>query len=130
MAGAYLEIWPQDSYSFTTNVTVSNVAQDLTGSTIWFTSYQTGFENANVNPLFNINSADTGNTVANIVISNGVGISTNSLVTITLASSYTNGLSAVNSASWTIVAKTSAGKVYTLDRGRLAVRSNPTVSYQ
>lgn len=129
MAGAYIEIYPQDTFSYTTNVTLSNVAQELGGSTIWFTSFQTGFDNANTAPLFNINSVNGSNTVANIGVSNGVGISTNSIVTINLSSTFTNSLSLVNSASWTLVCKTSGGSIYTLDRGRLAVVNAPGVYY-
>ena len=39
MAGAYLESDPQQTYSFTSNVLLSNVAQELFGSVAWFQAY-------------------------------------------------------------------------------------------
>lgn len=124
MAGAYLEINPQETYGFSSNVLLNNVAQDLYGATVWFTAFSQD-DYANGTPFINL----SGNS-ANVLISNGGGSSTNSVVNVTLPSALTANLSQVNVGTWSLVAKTSQGRVYQLDGGRIAVLPPVGISYQ
>lgn len=130
MAGAYLELYPQDTFTLTCNVLLANVAQELYLSTLWFVAQADSFDPASggAAPFINVNSAIAGG-AANITISNGGG-TVNSVATVSLASNYTANLPTVNSALWSLVARTQLGKVYTLDRGRIAVVSRVGVSFQ
>lgn len=124
MAGAYLEIFQQDTYQFTSNVLLSGVPQSLDGATIWFVAQAADdYSNVSPAPFINLNSA-----VSNISITNGTGSNVNSVVQVNLGSDLTSNLNTVNSGFWSLVAKTSAGRVYTLDRGRIAVTSRVGVS--
>lgn len=119
MAGAYLEFIPQETYSFTSNVLLSNVAQELYGSLVYFSMVADQNDPSSLytsTPFINLSSANT----SNISFSNN-NTNTNSLITVNISSQLTANLSYVNSAFWALVAKTSTNSVYTLDRGRGAV---------
>ena len=125
MAGAYLEIFPQDTYVFTANVLLNAAAVELYQSTVWFTAQAdpTGVDGANSAMFINLCS-----TTGNIAFSNN-GTLVNSIVSVTLTSALTATLPFVNSAFWSLVAKTSTNAVYTLDRGKLAITRRVGVSY-
>ncbi len=126
MAGDYLEIFPQDTYVFQANVLLNSAAVELYQSVLWFTAQAdpTGVDGANAAVFINLCS-----TTGNIDISNN-GTLVNSVVNVTLTSALTSALPYVNSAFWSLVAKTSTNAVYTLDRGRLAISRRVGVSYQ
>lgn len=124
MGGAYLEIDPQETYVFTTNVAVNNVAQELYGSTVWFQAWSKE-DSANNSPIINL----SGNSL-NVLITNAVGSSVNSIVNVTLTSALTYGLAQVNVGAWQLTAKTSTGSAYRLDGGRMCVLPNVGASYQ
>lgn len=125
MAGAYIEINPQDTYTLTSNVLLNGVAQELYLSTIWFSAAQSELDTITPTLFINLSSL-TGN----IAISNN-GTNINSVITVTLTSALTANCNYVNYAMWSLVAKTPGGSVYTLDRGRIAVVPRyASVSYQ
>ena len=133
MAGAYLQIFPQDSYTFSSNVLLAGVPQELGAATVWFTAQATGdygdsgsfgASGQNNAPFINLCS-----TIANITISNGVGINVNSLVTISIGPELTANMSYVNTGFWSLVTKTAFGDIYTLDHGRIAVVPRVGISY-
>ena len=125
MAGAYLEIFPQDTYVFQSNVLLNSAAVELYQSTIWFAAQSdpSGVDGLNSAMFINLCS-----TTGNIAISNN-GTLVNSVINVTLTSALTSALPYINSAFWSLVVKTSANAVYTVDRGQLAVSRRVGPSY-
>lgn len=111
MAGAYLQIISGDTYTFSTNIAVDGVAQNVQGSELSFYALANP-ELEGVEPIININS-----TAGYIAVSGN----NNSTVTVTMNSAFTNNITQANVATWFLRAELSNGAVYTLDRGRLCV---------
>jgi hypothetical protein len=122
MAGAYLEIDPQEAYTFTSNVLLNNAAQELYGYTVWFTAFNRE-DFSNGSPFLNASTA-TGQ----VTIANGSGSTVNSVVTVTLASNYTANLPQVNVGTWVLMGNV-AGRNYKFDGGRIAVLPNFSFTY-
>jgi hypothetical protein len=118
MAGDYLYILQGDSYTFSTNVAVSGVGTDLSGATIWFLAKD---DPAGADSDAIINASTTSGQI-------GVSGANNNVVTVTLNSATTYNYAESNSLYWSLKARTSGGFVYTLDRGRAAVRRPIVVS--
>lgn len=110
--GSYLYVIQGDSYVFSTNVTVDNVATNLFGSDLWFYAH-TGQDNPNGPQILIEANTDSGQ----VIISGN----NNSVVTVSLNSAYTQNVPQANTAAWFLRVNTASGNVYTLDRGRLAV---------
>lgn len=108
MSGCYLEIYKGDDYTFITNVTVDDVAQNISGSYLWFMA-KGSFEDDDNEAIINVNS------------NSGAISVNNSTVTLTMNSAFTGDLPITNVAAWRLRMQTQAGKVYTLDRGQLAI---------
>lgn len=117
MPGAYLEIDPQETYTFTANVLLNDVPQDLSAAALWFQAISYDYW-ANSAPFINASTFS-----GQVSVSNGVGSTVASLVTVALASNVTANLQQVNCGQWSLVARTQ-GNVYKLDGGRIAVRPN------
>jgi hypothetical protein len=111
MAGSYLQIISGDSYSFSTNVAVDNVAQNVYGAEISFYALANP-DLEGVEPIININS-----TAGYIAVSGN----NNNTITVTMNSAFTNNITQANVATWFLRAELSNGSVYTLDKGRLCV---------
>jgi hypothetical protein len=111
MAGEYLNIIQGDSYSFTTQVTLDGVEQNIAGADIsLYAVANPDFEGPTV--LINVNT-NTGQ----IVISGN----NNANIAVTLNSAYTANIPQANIGYWFLRAETSTGLVYTLDKGRCAI---------
>ncbi len=118
MSGAYLEILQGDDYSYSTNVTIDNVPQNLFGASVWFQGW--GDPSGNVNDRQLLINASTN--------SGEIAISGNNYntVTVTLNGNATANYYEANVLNWAIRCQLTTGKVYTLDRG-LACIKRPTV---
>ncbi len=114
MAGAYLEIDPQETYTFTSNVLLNNVAQELYGITCWFAAFNRE-DYANSSPFINVST-----TSGEVTISNGTSSNINSVVSVTLSHALTSALSQVNVGAWVLMGNV-AGRFYKFDGGRIAV---------
>jgi len=111
MAGDYLHILQGDSYSFSTQVTLDGVEQNVYGADI--SMY------AVANPdLTGELILFTANTNTGQVVISGAN---NANVTVSLNSAFTANIPQANVAQWFLRSNTSSGEVYTLDRGRIAV---------
>lgn len=122
MAGAYLEINPQEAYTFTSNVLLNNVAQELFGFTVWFTAFSKD-DNANSAPIINASTINS-----QVSISNGTGSNVNSVVTVTLDDTFTANLPQVNVGTWVLMGNV-AGRNYKFDGGRIAVLPNYSFTF-
>lgn len=111
MAGDYLFILKGDTYTFSSNVSVSGVSQNIAGSTLWFMAKQ-NFDDADADAIIN---ATTNSGQIQISGSNS------NVVTVTLNTAYTANLPDSNGAYWALKCRTAGGSVYSLDRGRLAI---------
>jgi hypothetical protein len=111
MAGDYLYILQGDSYSFSSNVALDGVAQNIYGANVSFYAVANPYlEGQEV--LFEANT-NTGQ----IAISGA----SNNQITVSLNSSFTANIPQANVGLWFLRTTTSGGDVYTLDRGRIAV---------
>ena len=108
-SGSYLQIIQGDSYTFTANVCVDNVAQNITGSAVYFFGVGDVWPDFDSETIINV-STNTG----------GVSIN-NSNVTVTLNAAYTNALPLTNVGKWFLRTRTTGNNVYTLDRGNFCV---------
>lgn len=117
MAGAYLEINPQDTYIFQSNVLLNNAAVELYQYTIWFIAQADpdGVDGSNASIWINASTLN-----GRVAISNN-GTPVNSVINVTLASNYTANLPYVNSALWSLVIRSTNNVVTTVDRGSLAI---------
>jgi hypothetical protein len=106
--GSYLSIIQGDDYEFSTNVTVDNVAQNVTGASISLYAI-TSLDWEDPEILFNANT-----NTAQVSINNAT-------ITVSMNSAFTNNIPLASVGHWFLRANTAAGKVYTLDRGRLCV---------
>ncbi len=127
MAGAYLEITQQQTFSYTANITLNGAGVELYQSVLWFTAATdtNGYDGSNLSPFINLVSTSG----SNITISNA-GTNINSVVNITLTAPLTANLAVVNSAFWQLVTKTTANAIYSLDHGRIAVLPRLGMIYQ
>lgn len=112
MAGAYLEILQGDDYTFSTNVALDGVAQNIAGASLWF--------------LAKGDPDNDGDDVAVINASTGSGQlaisgANNNVITMTLNGNFTANLAQANVLHWALKCQTALGFNYTLDRGRAAV---------
>ena len=112
MSGAYLEILQGDDYTFSTNVSVDGVAQNVAGATIWFLAKE--FPDTDANSEAVINASTTSGQIA-------ISGSNSNVITMTLNANVTANLSQANLLFWALKCQTSANLRYTLDRGRCAV---------
>ena len=110
--GSYLQILQGDSYSFSSNVTVDNVAQNIAGATISFYAMAALDNTTGPQEIININSA--GGQIS-------IGGNNNSQITVSMNSDFTANITLANVGSWFLRAETTGLNVYTLDRGRLCV---------
>ena len=110
MAGDYLYIIQGDSYTFSTNVAVDNVAQNIYGATVSFYVLANPQWDGD-EPIINVST-----TTGEVTI-----INSNSGIQVSLNSSYTNNVLAANVAYWFLRSQLANGAVYTLDHGRCAV---------
>ncbi len=107
--GAYLKILIGDSYTYTTNVSVASVAQNVEGSWVALT-----FKN---DPAVDLDAAailQLTTTASQITISNAT-------ITATANSSTTGALEPCALCFWDLRCNTSAGQVVTLDSGRATI---------
>ena len=111
MAGDYLSILQGDSYTFSTNVTVDGVAQNIAGATLWFMA-KNNVDDADADAI--INATTTGGQIQ-------ITGANSSVVTVTLNTAYTANLAEANGAYWALKCRTAGCAVYSLDRGRLAI---------
>ena len=118
MAGDYLFILQGDTYQFSTNVAVDGVAQNIAGATLWFMAKQE-IDDADADAILNATT-----TSGQIQIS---GASSN-VVTVSLNTAVTANLAESNGAYWALKARTAAGAVYSLDRGRMAIQRSLPVA--
>lgn len=117
MAGAYLSILQGDTYSFSTNIAVDGVGTNLSGSYLWFLAKENPEYDEDADAV--INASTNGGQIS-------VSGASNNVVTINLNSATTANYDVSNLLYWALKCQTSAGAVYTLDRGRAAV-VNPIV---
>ena len=97
-----------DSYSFTTNVAVDNVSQNVYGAAIYFIGKGT------------TDDADS-EVVVNCSTNNGqisISGSNNNVITVTMNANVTANYPETNVFHWALRCVTSGGQSYTLDRGR------------
>ena len=125
MAGAYLEINPQDTYIFQSNVLLNSAAVELYQYAIWFIAQAnpSGVDGSNADIWINASTLN-----GKVAISNN-GTLVNSVINVTLASNYTANLPYVNSALWSLVIKSPANVVTTVDRGSLAITPRVSTIY-
>lgn len=117
--GAYLSIIQGDSYVFSTNVAVDGVASNLFGSDLWFYAHTT-IDSQNGEEVIIEANTDSGQVT--------VSGNANNIITVSLNSVTTANYPEANIAYWYLRANTASGNVYTLDRGRLCVKTGfPTV---
>lgn len=110
MAGDYLSILQGDSYSFTTQVTVDSVVQNIAGASLWFLAKADPLNDADADAIINASTNSGAITIAN-----------SNTITVTLNSNVTANYTQSNVLFWALKMQTAAGLVYTLDRGRAAV---------
>lgn len=110
MSGSYLHIIQGDSYQFSTNVAVDNVAQNIYGAEVSFYVLADPYFDGTT-PIINVTTTSGEVTITN----NNTGIS------VSLNSSYTNNVLGANVAYWFLRAELANGAVYTLDKGRACV---------
>ncbi len=120
MAGEYIHIVMGDSYTFTSTIALDGVEQNIAGADIsLYAVANPDFEGPTV--LINVNTAS-----GQIAISGN----NNANITVTLNSAYTNNIPQANIGYWWLRANTSAGEVYTLDKGRCAIVPGlPTIPF-
>ena len=111
MAGNYLSIIQGDTYTFSTNIAVNNVVQNIAGASLWFLA-KVNRDDVDSNAIIN---ASTGS--GQIVISGN----NSNVVTMTLNANTTANYTQSNVLYWALKAQTSVGANYTLDRGRCCV---------
>jgi len=99
-----------DSYSFTTQVTVDNVVQNIAGATLWFLAKADPLNDADADAIINASTGAGTITIAN-----------NNAITVTLNCNVTANYTESNVLFWALKMQTAAGLVYTLDRGRCCV---------
>lgn len=112
MAGDYLYLIQGDSYTFTCNVAVDGVAQNIYGASLWFLAKVDPDNDNDSDAIINCSTAS-----GQIAISGN----NNSTVTISINSATTNNYTEASRLYWALRAETSTGNVYTLDQGLAAV---------
>lgn len=112
MAGAYLQILQGDSYSFSTNIAVDGVAQNVYGATLWFLAKADPLNDADSDAIISANTNSGQITISG---------SSSNVVTVTLNSATTANYTQSNVLFWSLKAELASGLVYTLDRGRACV---------
>lgn len=109
MAGAYLEILQGDDYSYSTNVAVDGVIQNIAGAAVQFLAKESPEWEADGQAVVNASTAG-----GEITISNNV-------ITMTLNAATTANIPQANLCFWAMKLTTALGFNYTVDRGRLTV---------
>ncbi len=106
MAGSYLTVLQGDDYTFSTNVVVDSVVQNIAGASLFFLAMAEQFDTENPTTIINATSANGQITIANNV------------VTLTLNANVTANYPQANLFHWALKIQTAANLKYTLDRGR------------
>lgn len=106
MSGAYLQILQGDDYTFSTNVAVSGVTQNIAGASLYFLAQAEQFND------------DTPATIINATSANGQITIANNVATVTLNANVTANYPEANVFHWALKIVTAANLKYTIDRGR------------
>ena len=106
MSGQYLQILQGDDYTFSTNVAVDGVVQNIAGCSLYFLAQADTFDSGFPTTIINATSANGQITIANNV------------VTVTLNANVTANYTQCNVFNWGLKISTAANLKYTLDRGQ------------
>jgi hypothetical protein len=106
VSGSYIQILQGDDYTFSTNVAVDGVIQNIAGSSLYFLAQADQFNDGFETTIINATSANGQITIANNV------------VTLTLNANVTANYPEANVFHWALKLQTAANLKYTIDRGR------------